>query len=77
MSAYGTPGVTGVLVLKVDPASTLAKMGLKPNDVILGLNNSPVISVADLFNGNIAKMPASQSGMKISRNQEQIILPGP
>ena len=75
MSAYGTPGVTGVLVLKVDPASELARIGLRPNDVILGLNDSAVVSITDLFRGNAARTPGRPLKIKILRNQQQISLP--
>ena len=66
MSLYGTPGVTGVLVVKVDAASDMARIGLRANDVILGVNGAPVVSVADL--------PAQPSMIQVSRNQALITL---
>jgi hypothetical protein len=70
MSAYGLPGVTGVLVLKVDPSSDLARVGLQANDVILGLNSKPIGQVTDLSDA-----PASlQFPVKVSRNQRELTL---
>jgi hypothetical protein len=72
MSAYGLPGVTGVLVLDVDPSSDLAKAGLKPGDVMLGWNDTPISSVTDLL-----KLPAASGQsfkIKISRNQVESVL---
>jgi hypothetical protein len=38
MSAFGLPGVTGVLVLEVPADSAVAKAGLRKNEVILSVN---------------------------------------
>ena len=48
MSAYGTPGETGVLVLSVPLYSALAKAGLQKDDVILTLDGRSVPGVDDL-----------------------------
>jgi hypothetical protein len=74
MSAYGTPGVTGVLVLKLDPASPLAKFGLQADDVILGINHNPIIEWHDLFKPENALVAGQPFALKISRNQAQMIL---
>ncbi len=74
MSVYGTPGVTGVLVVKVDAGSELAKIGLQANDVILGLNDAAVVSITDLFKPDSAKVPGQPFKIKISRNQAQMTL---
>lgn len=42
MSAFGLPGVAGVLLLEVPPRSTLARAGLRANDVILSVNGSRI-----------------------------------
>ena len=42
MSAFGLPGVVGVLVLEVQQESTLDKAGLRKNDVILSVNGAKV-----------------------------------
>lgn len=74
MSAFGLPGVTGQLVLAVDPASNLAKAGLKPNDVILALNASRTDTAADLlkFGGQFKSGEAFK--MIIMRNQALVVL---
>lgn len=48
MSAYGTPGETGVLVLDVPAGSPLAVAGAARDDVILSLDGQPVAGTADL-----------------------------
>jgi hypothetical protein len=42
MSAFGLPGVAGVLVLEVPAASALAKAGLQKGDVIVTLNGRAI-----------------------------------
>ena len=70
MSAFGLPGVTGVLVLEVPAASVLAKSGLQKNDVILSVNRAHIADVAAL--------PAITTGqvllIGISRHQQEISL---
>ena len=67
MSVYGLPGVTGVLVLKVDPASVLAKAGLQANDVIFECNNQPITQVSDL--SEFVSSP--DFTIKIQRSQQE------
>jgi len=44
------PGVSGVLVQRVDPNSPAAESGLRPGDVIVTANNNPVQEPADVAN---------------------------
>ena len=48
MSAFGLPGVTGVLALEVPADSVLAKAGLRKNDVILSVNSATTTDAAAL-----------------------------
>jgi hypothetical protein len=67
MSAYGLPGVTGVLVLQVPADSALAKAGLQRDDVILSVNDK---STADM-----GALPAVQvMKLGVSRNQKAIVI---
>jgi hypothetical protein len=66
MSAFGLPGVTGVLVLEVPADSALAKAGLQKNDVILSVNGAMTADVVGL------RQPAHSVG--ISRDQKTITL---
>ena len=73
MSAFGLPGVTGVLVREISVDSTLVKSGLQKNDVILSVNGSPIKNVKALL-----QVPARLTGqtMKVGvwRNQKESIL---
>src|SRR5581483_3987337 len=68
MSAFGLPGVTGVLVLDVSADSPLGKAGIQKNDVIL--------SVDGMGTKDTAALPARQvTKIGISRNQKEITIP--
>jgi hypothetical protein len=69
MSAFGLPGVTGVLVLEIPADSVLAKAGLQKNDVILSVNGERISDVAALLRN--AGKPVK---IGISRTQKEIIL---
>jgi hypothetical protein len=71
MSVYGLPGVTGVLVVKIDPVSNLTKAGLQADDVILGFNDDPISQLSDLLKEDAA---SGAFKLKISRNQEIQVL---
>jgi hypothetical protein len=49
MSAFGLPGVKGVLVLEVPAESPLAKAGLRKNDVILSVNGGTTAETSALL----------------------------
>ncbi len=74
MSAFGLPGVTGVLVLEIPADSSLAKAGLQKNDVILSVNGDKTADVTTL----IRQAPALTAGQTIkigiSRNQKENVL---
>jgi hypothetical protein len=74
MSAYGTPGVSGVLVLVVDPASPLATVGLKPGDVILSMNASDIKSVPDLLKADHLVVNGQSFKLGILRSQQAMEL---
>jgi hypothetical protein len=62
MSAYGTPGETGVLVLSVAAGSALEKAGLQKDDVILSLDGKKIIAVSDLIQSQL------ESGQSVKLN---------
>jgi len=74
MSAFGLPGVTGVLVLEVPPDSPPMKAGLKKNDVILSVNGAKTADVASLL--QLAPSPAAGQTLSVgvSRDQKTISL---
>ncbi|MCX6953730.1 MAG: PDZ domain-containing protein [Verrucomicrobia bacterium] len=70
MSAYGLPGVTGVLVLDLPAGSPLASAGLQKGDVILAVNDTKIAEVSQL------PAPASGNSLRVgvSRNQKELTL---
>ncbi len=46
-NAARAAGVKGVQILTIEPKSTAAKAGLRPNDVVLSVNRRPVSTVAE------------------------------
>jgi hypothetical protein len=66
MSAFGLPGVVGVLVLEVPSDSALAKAGLRKNDVILSVNG---IRTSD---ASVLLEQTSKSQAGISRDQKEM-----
>jgi hypothetical protein len=71
MSVYGLPGVTGVLVLKVDAAAPLAQAGLQADDVILSLNSTRINQLSDLLNADKQLTAVTSFILTISRKQRQ------
>jgi hypothetical protein len=74
MSAFGLPGVTGVLVLDIPESSVLSKTGLKTNDVILSVNGSKTPDVASLLQQAPALTVAPAFRVGIARQQKEIVL---
>ncbi len=74
MSAFGLPGVTGVLVLEVPGGSPLGRAGLRKNDVILSVHSGPIADTAAL----LRQAPAGRFGealeIGILRDQQEILL---
>lgn len=69
MSAYGLPGVTGVLVLDVPAENPLHKAGLQKDDVIINCNGRTVVEINDIVN-NAPKQDAPLS-LGVSRQQTE------
>ena len=73
MSAFGLPGVTGVLVLEVPANSPLAKAGLRKNDVILSVNGGKTADTEAL----LRQVPALSAGgslkIGVSRDQKEMV----
>ena len=74
MSAFGLPGVTGVLVREVPAESALAKAGLRKNDVILSVNGKKTADAAALLR-QAPRLPVGSSlKIGVSRNQREIVV---
>jgi hypothetical protein len=74
MSAFGLPGVTGVLVLEVSPESPLAKAGLRRNDVILSVNGAKTADTAALRRQTQASPAGSSVKLGVFRDQKEIVI---
>ena len=74
MSAFGLPGVTGVLVLEVPQGSALAKAGLRKSDVILSVNNEPTVDATALLNQAPASPAPRSLNLRVSRDQRQFVI---
>ncbi len=72
MSAFGLPGVTGVLVLDVPAESELAKAGLRKNDVILSINGNKTADTAALRRQTESLAVGSSLKLGVSRDQKEM-----
>ena len=73
MSAFGLPGVTGVLVLEVPVDSALSKAGLRKNDVVLSVNGKKTADTASLLR-QIPAWPAGPLKIGVSRDQREMVV---
>jgi hypothetical protein len=74
MSAFGLPGVTGVLVLEIPTESALAKAGLQKDDVVLSVNGAKTADTAALLRQAPA-LPAGRSlKIGVSRDQKEFVV---
>jgi hypothetical protein len=74
MSAFGLPGVTGVLVLEVPAESPLAQAGLRKNDVILSVNDAKTEDTAVLLRQWSAASAGRPVQLRVSRDQKEFIV---
>jgi S1-C subfamily serine protease len=70
VSAAGTPGETGVIVLDVPAAGPAGAAGITANDVILGFNNKPVKDTQDLLRLSREAGRGSRANITIMRYQQ-------
>jgi len=74
MSAFGLPGVTGVLVLGIPADSALARTALHKNDVILSVNGRKTVNVAALLRQIPALAAEGALKIGISRDQKEMVV---
>ncbi len=74
MSAFGLPGVTGVLVLEVPADSALAKTGLRKNDVILSVNGEKTEDTAAFLRQSAAVSSVRPLKIGLSRDQKETMI---
>jgi membrane-associated protease RseP (regulator of RpoE activity) len=74
MSAFGLPGVTGVLVLEIPANSPLANAKLQKNDVILSVNGDKPTDTATLLRQHPWLTAGQSVKIGISRNQQEMVL---
>jgi hypothetical protein len=73
MSAFGLPGITGVLVLEVPGESVLARAGLRKNDIILSVNGGKTADTAALLRQSSERSSGSLK-IGISRDQQEMVV---
>jgi hypothetical protein len=74
VSASGTPGETGVIVLQIPEGSPAAKAGFLAGDVILGFDSRPVREMQDLLQATQREPAGKSSEVKILRYQQESTL---
>jgi len=74
MSAFGTPGESGVLVVAVPAGSPLAAAGLQKDDVILKLDGKPIVQFADLTRLSASLKPGQEIKLGILRSQKEVTI---
>lgn len=74
MSAFGLPGVTGVLVLDVPADFALAKAGLRRNDVILSVNGKKTSNTVELLRQASESPSAAFLKIGVSRDQKEMLI---
>ena len=74
MSAFGLPGVTGVLILQVPADSPLARAGFHKNDVVLSVGADKTDDVAALLQQAPALGAGRTFAVVVRRNQKEITL---
>lgn len=74
MSAFGLPGVTGVLVLEIPAGSALAQAGLRKNDVILSVNDAKTADTAALRQQTPSSPAGSSLRLGVSRDQKEMVI---
>lgn len=72
MSAYGTAGETGVLVLVLPATSALARAGLQKDDVILSFDGHPIAQFSDLLRFSKGVKVEQKVTIGVLRTQQQI-----
>jgi len=74
MSAFGLPGVTGVRVLEVPAESSLAKAGLRNNDVILSVNGGKTADTTALLRQAPVVSGGNSLKIGIARDQKELVV---
>jgi membrane-associated protease RseP (regulator of RpoE activity) len=74
MSAFGLPGVTGVLVLEVPAGSALAKAGLRKNDVVLSVNGGKTADTSALPRQVPAVAAGNSFKIEVVRDQKEFVV---
>lgn len=71
VSASGTPGEVGVILLDVPANSNAGRAGFLPGDVILAINDKPVKDIGDLLRFSRQATPGESGNVTIIRFQQE------
>ncbi|MGB8029933.1 MAG: PDZ domain-containing protein [Terracidiphilus sp.] len=71
VSAAGTPGETGVILLSVPDASEAGRAGFLADDVILAIDSKPVKDIQDLMRNSRQIPPGGSVSVTVIRYQQE------
>jgi serine protease Do len=71
VSAAGTPGETGVILLEVPDTSDAAKAGFFAGDVLLAFNGKPIKELKDLLQDTKQNVAGKTASVTILRYQQE------
>jgi S1-C subfamily serine protease len=71
VSAAGTPGETGVILLEVPDTSDAAKAGFFVGDVLLSLNGKPIKELKELLQDTQQSVAGKAASITILRFQQE------
>jgi len=72
---YKLPVESGVLVVSLEPKSPGEVAGLQVGDIIVGFNDQPVASIADLHKLLLGKEIGVESKLRVIRHTQELTLP--
>jgi len=73
--SFKLPATGGVLITQVEHGGPADKAGVKLGDVLLAVDDKPVVDTTSMLNMIAALQPGQQARLKVMRNQSESELP--